>query len=132
MTRPIILRDEATRERLLDAIRRLNIEKPWKVTIERYVKRRSVSQNALLHSWLGIIAESTGNSLDSLKDAYKDMFLPMVPIQLGDEEKMVRRSTATLDTKEMSAFMDAIYAHATGELGILLPLPEEGFLDGKQ
>ena len=125
MTRPVILRDEDTRRRVLEMIGQLNLERPWSVVVEPYVKKRSLSQNALFHKWVGIIAESTGNSLEDVKEAYRDMFLDKVPVRFGDEERMVGRSTKTLNTKEMSEFMDKVSEHASTELGILLPLPEE-------
>ena len=123
-----ILRDETVRAHLMAAISRLRLDKPLEVIIQPHRKKRSLSQNAYLHMILGIIADETGNSLDDVKEAYRDMFLGKVPMQWGGEERMVGRSTTTLDTMEANVFIDKIRAHAATELGIVLPLPEEQHL----
>ena len=122
---PIIIRDEVIRVRVMDLIAKLDLRKPWEITVKPYRKKRTLSQNGLMHMWLGIIADHLGYGIDEVKDIYRDKFLPKVPRQFGDEERMVGRSTVSLDTAEMGAFCDKIYAHATSELGLLLPIPEE-------
>lgn len=120
-----IVRDEAIRANLMAFIATMRLDRPLEVVIQQYRKRRSLSQNAYLHLILGIIADDTGNSLDDVKEAYRDMFLGKVPIPFGSEERMVGRSTTTLDTMEANDFIDKIRAHAATELGIVLPIPEE-------
>ena len=124
--RPLLVRDENARQAVLSLISGLNLNgKGWQVTVQAYTKKRSLSQNALLHNWLGIIAEETGNRTDEVKEAYRGMFLPQVPVEFGDREILIGTSTTRLSTEEFSAFLDCVYAHATQELGILLPLPDE-------
>ena len=123
MSRPIHIRDEKSRQIALDFIAGLNLDKEWDVTVERHKDKRSLSQNALLHRWFGIIADETGNTRDDIKEAYRDMFLDKVPVQIGGKECLVGRSTTKLSTAEMAEFMDKVQAHAASELGILLPLP---------
>jgi len=124
------IRTEGQRQQVLDFIARLDLSKPWSVGVKRKTKSRSPSQNNLMHKWFGIIAAETGNSIEGVKDFYRKEFLGQVIVEMGDKEHEVGRSTTTLSTAEMSAFMDQILGHATGELGIMLPLPEEMHLRG--
>lgn len=44
----------------------------------------------------------------------------------GKEEKVVR-GTSSLNTMEMHNFMEAVKVDAAGELGLILPLPEDDY-----
>jgi hypothetical protein len=119
--------DEAQRKRVLGLIVALSLAKnSWRVTVERNVHKRTQSQNGLYQMWLDVIATHTGHSSTELAEAYKQMFLLPQLVDMGDGgEVEIRPSTTKLNVAEMSEYMDRIYAHATGELGCLLPLPEE-------
>jgi hypothetical protein len=124
----IILRDETLRRRAIGLIQNLDLSKDWQVTIEPRKKKRTLNQNALYWKWLEEVVTAvqmdTGNSREAIHEVFKRKFLPaQVEEVLG--EKVEKRTTTTLTTAEMSAYMDAIYAFVTSELGILLPLPEE-------
>ena len=120
----IVLWDEGLRDAVINLIKGLNLEKPWSVTIEKYVERRSLSQNNLYWQWVGILARETGNDPDSVHEALKARFLiPKEITFMG--EKTLYRSSSKLDTREMSEYMDRVYALATAEMGILLPVPDE-------
>ena len=122
MTTPVIIWDEPLRRRVIELIKILNIEKPWAVTIERHTERRSLNQNALYWKWVGIIAQETGNDADLVHGELKKKFLvPKEYSFMG--EKVLYRSSAKLDTREMSEYMDRVNALATQELGIMLPTP---------
>jgi len=119
------IRTEDQRQQVMNLIARLDLSKPWSVEVKRKTKSRTTSQNALMHKWFGIIADETGHGAEEIKEIYRDMFLGKTVVLLGDDEHAVGKSTTKLSTAEMSAFMDQILGHATGELGIMLPLPEE-------
>mgnify|MGYP001609592331 CR=1 FL=1 len=125
MSSPIVIWDESLRQRVIELISSLNIEKPWAVTIEKYVEKRSLNQNALYWKWVGRIAQETGNDPDAIHDTLKNKFLPPKEFSFMGE-KVLYRSSAKLDTREMSTYMDRVHALATQELGIMLPLPEDG------
>lgn len=125
-----IIKDEIQRQQVIGLIERLDLSKPWSVEVKRKTKSRSLSQNALMHKWFGIIAAETGHGVEEIKEIYRDMFLGKTVVLLGDDEHAIGKSTTKLSTAEMSAFMDQILGHATGELGIMLPLPEEMHLRG--
>jgi hypothetical protein len=124
----IIIRDEGLRQRVLDVIGKLNLDKLWQVTIEPYRKKRSLSQNALMWKWIDEVVkhvyETTGQDKDDIHLIFKQKFANVKCVGLGGDEYLVR-STRKMTTAEMSTYMDAIYAFCTSELGLFLPLPEE-------
>ena len=121
---PHIIRDEDMRARVCRLIAGLDLKKPWAVTVEPHKERRSLNANSLYWQWIGIIAKETGNDPDTVHETFKQKFL--IPEEISFMgEKMLYRSTARLDTKAMSEYMDRVYSLATSELGILLPVPEE-------
>ena len=129
MTRQtVIIRDEVLRSRVIDLIRALNLDKPWRIILEPYRKRRSLSQNSLMWCWLNEVAEHvsqhTGMDADDIHSFFKQKFLPAKIIEVG-EETIEIRSTKNLTTLEMTDYMDKIYAWVTSELGVLLPLPQD-------
>ncbi len=121
---PYIIRDETGRDRIRDLVGGLDMSKPWSIIVEPYRKKRSLSQNALYWRWIGLVAQETGNANDDVHEAFKAKFCPPRTIKMGDDERDIR-STAKLTTADMQAYMDAVYAFVTTELGMLLPIPEE-------
>src|SRR3990167_3919582 len=124
MTTPLIIRTEEMRARVCRLIAGLDLKKPWEVTVGPYKKRRSLNQNSLHWKRVGIIAQETGNDADVVHDFLKDKFLIPNEVEIAGEKRLCR-SSAILDTHEMSDFMEQIYAWAAQELGILLPVPED-------
>lgn len=122
----ITIRDEAHRKRALDLIASLSLEKPWQITVEPHRKQRSLSQSALYHKWVGIVADYTGHSHDEIHEFAKSEFLAPRVVDVNGK-RIEYRSTTKLDTMAMSNFMTAFYAWATSELGLFLPVPEEQF-----
>ena len=122
---PYIVRDEYMRTRVADLIARLDLSKPWQITVEPHRARRSLNQNNLYHLWVGIIAAHTGNSHDAVHEFIKGEFLAPRMVEIAGRHRECRPSTTALKTDEMSLFMNQVYAWATTELGLLLPLPED-------
>ena len=120
----IIIRDEAMRQRVIEHIAALNIERPWTIEIKRHVKKRSLSQLALYWMWIEVIAKETGNDNDMLHEFVKAKFLTPVTHEVFGET-FHQRTTTKLPIDEMSQFMEKVNAFAGAELGILLPQPEE-------
>ncbi len=127
MKETVIIRDEGMRERVVQHIAGLNISKPWAITIEPYKGRRTLSQNALMWKWIEAVVmhihEATGQDKEDVHEWLKTQFLPAKVIEI-DGRVVFRYSTKGLTTAEMSKYMDKIYAWATTELGLLLPVPE--------
>ena len=124
MPKPHVIRDELMRASVCRLIAGLDLAKPWAVTVEPHKERRSLNANALYWKWVGLVAQETGNDPDVVHETFKRKFL--VPEEISFMgEKMLYRSTAKLDTRAMSEYMDKVYAFTTTELGILLPVPED-------
>lgn len=124
----VIIRNESLRKMVLLTIGALDLAKPWKVTIERESKRRTLSQNALMWMWLDRVAahvmEHTGHDKDEIHEFFKHKFLPIRYVVIGGQS-LPYRSTKNLTTAEQSAYMDKIYAFCTSDLGLFLPVPED-------
>jgi len=120
----IILRDEKQRRTLLDLISSLDLKKPWRVTVVRYVKTRSNPQLALYWKWLHIIAIETGNEAEDLHDIFKRKFIEPDVIDMGGTS-YARWTTGKMTAKEMSEYMERVMAFTVSNLGIMLPIPEE-------
>lgn len=121
----IIIRDERLRAKALERILALDLSKPMKMTLAPYKKNRSLEQNSLYWKWLGIIAKDTGHNADEIHEFCKIKFLPPVFVEINGEVHEARRTTTKLKIDDMSTYMTKVHAWATGELGILLPIPEE-------
>lgn len=122
---PIILRTVANRDFALKIVGNLKIDpdRPLEVVIQQHRKKRSLSANALYWKWIGIISEDTGNDPDALHEWMKRQFsLPRTVTIMGDECEVY--TTAKMSVKEMSEYMDRVFAWAASE-GIILPQPED-------
>lgn len=128
----VIIRDEVLRARVMSAVRSLDLSRPWEVTIAPHRKRRSLSQNSLMWKWhsevVDAVHEYTGTDKDDIHEFFKRKFLTPRIVEIGGEVAE-RYTTTTLNTAEMSEYLDKIYAWVTGTLGIVLPLPEEYMRD---
>lgn len=104
------------------------------VIIEKYHAQRSLSQNSLLHVWLGIIAEEMGvDDIEEPKYYLKEKFLK-VPLtdkngnEIADENGEVIRvvkDTSSLNKLEFGEFMDKVSRWALEFLNCTLPQPEQ-------
>lgn len=128
MKQTVIIRDEVLRARVIGLIQAINLDKPWRVTVEPYRKRRSLSQNSLMWLWLNEVADHvsqhTGMDADDIHEFFKQKFLSAKIIEVAGET-VECRTTTKLTTLEMSDYMNRIYAFVTAELGVLLLLPQE-------
>ncbi len=115
---------EEARGVVIKAITSLNVGKPWTVEIKRKTKQRSLNQNSLLHKWIGIIAEDTGDSQASMKADLKAVFAIILENKVT-QVKFRPMDTSEMTTVQMTEFMDRIYGWATSEMGIILPIPED-------
>lgn len=92
--------------------------------------KRSLSQNAYLHVLLGYFAAQTGNTLEWVKkEYYKKLVNPTTFIRTKEDRFMgvvkYLRSSADLDTAEMTTTIDRFRNWSAVEAGIYLPAPDE-------
>ena len=98
----------------------------YKVTIERYVEQRTISQNALMWLWFTCIEDVTGTDKNDVHDHYCKLFLRRRAVINGKEEVVVG-GTSKLNTLQMTDFMNKVKADAASEMGIMLPLPADRY-----
>lgn len=92
--------------------------------------KRSLPQNAYLHVLLGYFASQTGNTLEWVKkEYYKKLVNPTTFIRTKEDRFMgvvkYLRSSADLDTAEMTTTIDRFRNWSASEVGIYLPSPDE-------
>lgn len=112
---------------LLVAHEKATPRKRIKIEIKLYRRRRSRSQNALMHMWFGEIAAQTGHSPADVKEALKAELLGYEAyLDVFGRERTRPRPTSSLNRREAMEFMDAIQALAA-DFGWHLtdPEPEE-------
>lgn len=90
--------------------------------------KRSLSQNAYLHTLLGYFASQTGNTLEWVKQQYyKKLCNPDLFIGEKDDRFLGRikyvRSSADLRTDEMNLSIERFRNWSASEAGIYLPEP---------
>lgn len=84
---------------------------------------RSNAMNNYLHGVVfKIISDHTGYSLDETKTLMKEMFAPKV--MLDGTEKMIPKSTAKMDNKELLNFIEQIKMY-WAEREVYIPDPTE-------
>jgi len=94
--------------------------------------RRTLKQNAYLHTCLGYFASQTGNTLEYVKQKYfkllcnKDLFVREVDDKYLGKIKILR-SSAELDTAEMTTAIDRFRNWSASE-GIYIPSSDESRL----
>lgn len=95
--------------------------------------RRSLPQNKYLHVILAYFGTQTGNTLEWVKQQYyKKLVNPDLFIREKEDKYLGRikvlRSSADLDTAEMSLSIERFRNWATQEAGIYIPSADEAIL----
>ena len=95
--------------------------------------RRSLPQNKYLHVILAYFGTQTGNNLEWVKQQYyKKLVNPDLFIREKEDKYLGRikvlRSSAELDTAEMSLSIDRFRNWAAQEAGVYIPAADESIL----
>ena len=95
--------------------------------------RRSLPQNKYLHVILAYFGTQTGNTLEWVKQQYyKKLVNPDLFIREKEDKYLGRikvlRSSADLDTSEMTLSIERFRNWAAQEAGIYIPSPDESML----
>ena len=116
-----IVDSEGKRARAAGILAKLPLDgRIWDVRIRPYVARRSHEQNARLHLLFQHVADSTGSDIESVKLAYKGMFLAGKESEFQGRKVVVYPKTSKMNKKELNAFMEKCESHAITELGVFL------------
>lgn len=125
MNKSFKLSSQDERERCINYLNSLNLDKPLSVEIKLYRKNRTLAQNRLLFMWLTIIGNDLGYHVEEIHAIMKDKFLSSEIVVFQGKGFQVSPSTANLNTKEFTEYLNRIELFANSELGIILPHPEE-------
>ena len=105
------------------------IDKKQMFELKAKRERRTISQNGYLHLLFGWFALETGYTSDEVKqDIFKKIVNPntFYEGEFGTLIKIERwRSTAVLDTAEMTLCIERFRNYASKEAGIYLPEPSD-------
>jgi hypothetical protein len=99
-----------------------------KYTVEIKVRRekRTIPQNRLYWLWLTCLMDETGEHKDNLHEYFKQYYLGTTERTVFDRYTItVPASTTGLDTLQFTNYLNRIEQFAAGELGIVLPRPED-------
>ncbi len=89
-------------------------------------KQRGVAKSRLYWMWLKCIMDETGEHKDRLHELFKQRLLGTEEQwALGKYKIFIPRSTTSLDTAEMTAYLERVQQFAATELGIVLPTPQD-------
>jgi hypothetical protein len=117
---------KVTMEKSFDFLCSLLRDGVYVLSIKRKTEPRTVSQNALMWMWFKCMEESTGAEKQDWHDYYCAKFL-MREANFGRKRFSVVGGTSTLNTVQMTDFMNKVQADAATEWGITLPLPADRY-----
>lgn len=104
------------------------------VTIASRRKPRSLSQNAYLHLCLQMIADESGNDLETVKSTMKALYAKKPMLNKNGEEifnkdtgeqAMYVQDTSAMSTVEALEFTENVRLFAAEFLNLHIPLPDE-------
>lgn len=122
------VKTEFDRQRVIGAIQRLDLSKPYTITISQRKARRSVDQNALMWLWLTCIESETGNDRNDLHEYFKRKYIQPERVKVFDDEQL-KYTTTNLSTSQFKEYLDKIQIFAASELAITLPDPNDLYWD---
>ena len=94
--------------------------------IVRKTKPRTIPQNSLMWMWFKCLEEQTGQPKEDWHDYYAAKFLSR-QVMIGNRLVWVPGRSSTLNSLQMTNFLNKVQADAATEWGINLPLPADRF-----
>lgn len=121
-----IIHTESERDSAADAIRKLSVDKPLRITIERYKPKRSLAQNRLYWKWMEVLGIHFGYSREEMHEELARLFIGEREYRGIDGILRVRReSTTKLNTAAFTDYLNNIDRWAISEYSVVLPKPED-------
>jgi hypothetical protein len=125
----MIIRTQDDKNKALNRISLLVLEKPWQIDIKPYKKNRTLAQNNLMWLWLTCIGSEIGYTENEMYDIMVDKFLPDETIEYGGKQIKKNKSTSRLKVKEFTVFLEHVDRWAVSEMGIILPCPADIYFE---
>ena len=113
----LIVRDDRSRARAIEAIANLDYSKPKQVEIGEHRRRRSLTANA--RYWVAVVtpvADHTGHTPEEIHEIMKEQFCPAKEIELSGK-RYLRKSTTALSVTEFIDYCTRCEVFAI-ELGV--------------
>ena len=110
MSPSVLLRDEQTKERAIARIRaiRPDQDNPMAVYIAPYKKIRSLEANALYWKLVGMVADATGHTRDTLHTFFKKSAFGVRVEEVGGELLEVIPSSASVSRGDFSQLIEHV------------------------
>lgn len=86
----------------------------WVLKLEKKVRQRGLSQNALLWVWMEVLSKEWAEATDDhyTKEQWKEFFARKFLPVTGPDGEIVGGSTSALTTEQMTEFLTKIQAYA--------------------
>jgi hypothetical protein len=98
-------------------------EKNAKIELKEFRQSRSLSQNSYLHVCFTILSDATGYTIEEIKTITKREYGSFMVYEVKGNKFL--RSTSTLNTLEMTSFIEWLRHFANDQLGAYIPTSEE-------
>lgn len=94
----------------------------WTLKLEKKVRQRGLSQNALLWVWMEVLSKEWAEATDDhyTKEQWKELFARKFLPVTGPDGSVIGGSTSALTTEQMTEFLTKIQVYAATEWGITL------------
>jgi hypothetical protein len=88
-------------------------ETDFSIVLKKWYKRRTLSQNNLLHAIIAEISIASGTPPELIKEGLKDQYAVRIEVCVSGEFRMIPKPTKLCDTKEIALLIDgAVYEAA--------------------
>ena len=130
----IVIRNKEILQDVINRLEKLNFDGSQPVyacELKEHKLNRTLAQNGLYWLWVGEIKDhiylSTGerHSKDDLHDYLSSEFLPTRVIEVMGKIKAIRSSTAKLNTKTFTNYLEQIDMYAVNNLELNLSRPQD-------
>ena len=98
----------------------------YTVKITRKVEPRTIPQNSLMWMWFKCLEDDTGTDKQEWHDYYCNKYLAR-QAEIGGKLYTITGGTSSLNTVQMTDFMNKVQADAATEFGVTLPLPSDRY-----
>ena len=97
-----------------------------KIELKKIAKKRSISQNSYFHVVVSIYAINLGYTLDEAKMLLKRMYAKVCKALIYEKKgNKFYLSTSSMNSKELTEFIDWIRTHSAKDCGVYIPTSEE-------
>ena len=117
----LVIKDELTRERAVEILLGLSVDRPWAMTVEPWYDKRTQSQNKRIWALHTKASEVTGYAPTEMHELMLCRYFGFQDVEFGGVKRQVPlKRSSQRDKKEFAAFMESVESFYISELGIFL------------